>query len=327
VRVPELLRELSTGNVRLWADGERLRCSAPTGALTPELHARLREYKGEILEFLHSAETLCQTPRAIVPFQLSGSRIPVFAVAGHNGDVFCYRALAERLGTNQPFFGLQPPGLDGQSEPLARIEDLAKYFATQIRAFRPAGPFIIAGFCAGGTIAFELARQLLQQNQEISFLALFGCPFPTAYRPLPRLRQELCGKLKRVLEHARRLMTVSFLNPAAQIQGPLGEPKPERPPRKPDPVLVLRAKVQRATIAAAGCYTPGHFAGRVIQFLPCREWVRSGYEPLRWRLVAQHAEEYFGLDGCSSALMLREPHAPVFARLFSQCSKRWGNPS
>src|SRR5206468_11444696 len=40
-----------------------------------------------------------------------------------------------------------------------------------------------------------------------------------------------------------------------------------------DPVLVLRAKVERATIAASRSYTPGHFAGRVGLFLPSR--VRS----------------------------------------------------
>src|SRR2546427_7475953 len=35
--------------------------------------------------------------------------------------------------------GLQPPGLDGRSEPLTRVEDLAAYFAAQIRTFHPNG--------------------------------------------------------------------------------------------------------------------------------------------------------------------------------------------
>jgi thioesterase domain-containing protein len=95
-----------------------------------------------------------------VPLQANGPRVPVFGVAGHNGDVFCYRILAQCLGEEQPFYGLQPPGLDGEGEPLERVQDLAAYFARQILAFRPAGPCTLAGFCAGGTVAFELAQQL-----------------------------------------------------------------------------------------------------------------------------------------------------------------------
>src|SRR5205823_4933449 len=92
------------------------------------------------------------------PLERRGTRTPVFAVAGHNGDVFCYRALAQQLGDDQPFFGLEPPGLDGRSEPLRRVEDLAAYFAEQMRAFQPGGPYILAGFCAGGTVAFVRPR-------------------------------------------------------------------------------------------------------------------------------------------------------------------------
>ena len=39
-----------------------------------------------------------------------------------------------------------------------RVEDIASYFADQIQAFQPAGPYIIAGYCSGGATAFELAR-------------------------------------------------------------------------------------------------------------------------------------------------------------------------
>ena len=322
MKVPELLAELRSGNVRVWAEGERLRCRTPAGGLSPEMHARLLSCKGEILQFLRSAEKLVQTPRSIVPLQPCGARIPVFAVAGHNGDVFCYRALAQCLGNDQPFYGLQPPGLDGQSEPLGRIEDLAGYFAGQIRAFRPGRPCIIAGFCAGGAIAFELAQQLLELGEEIGFLALFACPFPTTYRLLPRMRQRLRVQVKRTLQHAGRLASLSFLKSRSQSSEQGREEKTqtreERPP-EPDPVLLLRTRVQRATLAAASRYTPRRFAGCVSQFLPCREWLRSGYEPLLWRSISQHSEEFFGPDGCTSANMLREPHVPVFAQLFSHC--------
>ncbi len=322
--VTALLAELRGRDVQIMADGDRLRCNAPANALTPELRVQLQQRKKDILEFLRSAEVLARQQRAIVPLQPRGGRTPVFAVAGHNGDVFCYRALAQHLGDDQPFYGLEPPGRDGQSEPLTRIEDLAAYFAAQIRAFRPGGPYIIAGYCAGGTIAFELGRQLLQERAAIPFLALFGAPYPASYRLLPQLRRQLGRQVERVVRHARALASLPSADRGLYIAERLRNHKAnsaERP-AAPDSVLVLRAKVERATFAAARRYTPGHFAGRVSLFLPCKEWVRSGNEPLRWRSVARHAEEYFGPDGCNSDIMLRELHAPAFAELLKQCRAR-----
>ena len=173
----EFLSELRSRDIRVWSLGGELRCNARAGALTPELRDQLRERKSEILEFLASAQALAGQQRAIVPLQRHGERTAIFGVPGHNGDVFCYRALAQALGDDQPFFGLQPPGLDREAEPLTRVEDIAAYFAAQIRAFQPQGPYIIAGFCAGGTVAFELAQQL-QRVATVRFIALFGTPYP-----------------------------------------------------------------------------------------------------------------------------------------------------
>ncbi|MBW4570586.1 MAG: amino acid adenylation domain-containing protein, partial [Tolypothrix carrinoi HA7290-LM1] len=41
--------------MKLWADGDRLRCSAPEGTLTPSLRVQLQERKAEILAFLQKA--------------------------------------------------------------------------------------------------------------------------------------------------------------------------------------------------------------------------------------------------------------------------------
>jgi len=101
--VTALLAELRGRDVQIMADGDRLRCNGPADALTPELRVQLQQRKNDILEFLRSAEVLARQQRAIVPLQPRGWRIPVFAVAGHNGDVFCYRAFAQHLGDDQPF--------------------------------------------------------------------------------------------------------------------------------------------------------------------------------------------------------------------------------
>jgi thioesterase domain-containing protein len=117
--------------------------------------------------------------------------------------------LVQHLGNDQPFYGLQPPGLDGQSQPLRPVEDLAEYFAAQIKAFQPNDPYTIAGYCAGGAIAFELARQLLRDGGKVSVLILFGAPYASAYRLRSRFRLRLVGEAARVARHLRALAALS----------------------------------------------------------------------------------------------------------------------
>jgi thioesterase domain-containing protein len=323
--VPAFLDQLRSRDIRLRIEGDRLQCDAPAGMLTPELREELQQRKSEILEFLRSAERLAHQPRAIVPLQPHGRHTPIFGAGGHNGDVFCYRALAHHLGKDQPFFGLQPPGLDEHSEPLLRVEDLAAYFAPQIRAFRPNGPYIIAGFCAGGGIAFELARQLLKEGASIAFVALFGSPYPSAYRSLPQLRMRFAHQIERINTHLGALAPLSFAESRLYVTEKLRQRKARQlaePPAVPDSVLAMRARVEKATIAAVRGYRPGHFAGRVGLFLPSRSWADTADVPLRWQAVAQYTEQYFGPDDCNGDVMLREPFAATFAELFRQCRER-----
>jgi amino acid adenylation domain-containing protein len=51
----ELLAELRRRDVRCWADGDRLRCNAPEGALTERLQAEISRRKPEILAWLAAA--------------------------------------------------------------------------------------------------------------------------------------------------------------------------------------------------------------------------------------------------------------------------------
>ncbi|MEM7759319.1 MAG: thioester reductase domain-containing protein, partial [Cyanobacteria bacterium P01_A01_bin.40] len=50
--IEELMAKLSRLDIKLWLDGERLRCNAPKGVLTVAIKTQLRDRKGEILDFL-----------------------------------------------------------------------------------------------------------------------------------------------------------------------------------------------------------------------------------------------------------------------------------
>jgi thioesterase domain-containing protein len=320
--VPAFLAELRRRDIRVRAEGDRLQLDAPAGALTPELREQLRQRKDEILEFLRTAENLARQQRAIIPLQPLGTHLPVFGVGGHNGDVFCYRRLASALGKDQPFFGLQPPGLDTQSEPLRRVEDYAAYYAPQIRNFWSNGPYIIAGYCAGGGIAFELAQQLVKQGSEVAFVALFGCPYPSAYRPLPQLRLRVAQEVERLRTHARALAPLSLRRRGEYVSQKWRQRRARLEasrPSEPDAVLALRTAVEKATLEAVQRYEPAPFSGHVALFLPSRRLIHTPDVPLRWRTVAAGTSEYIGPDECNGDLMLRDPFADIFAAFFREC--------
>jgi amino acid adenylation domain-containing protein len=109
----------------------------------------------------------------LVPLQPAGSRQPLFCVHPASGTVFGYRALAAALGKDQPLFGLQYPGLFGGADAPTCIEDMAETCVRAVREARPEGPYHLAGHSTGGLIAFEMARRLREQGQEVGLLALF----------------------------------------------------------------------------------------------------------------------------------------------------------
>ncbi|HET7024671.1 MAG TPA: thioesterase domain-containing protein [Gemmatimonadales bacterium] len=318
-----LLSELRSRDIHLRGDGDRLRCNAPPGALTPALLETLRRRKGEILAYLRSIRGAATRPRAIVPLQPHGSAPPIFAVPGHNGDVFCFLALARHLGEDQPFYGLQPPGLDGHAPPLDQIEDLAAYFEEQIRAFEPRGPVVIAGHCAGCLTAFELGRRFRQAGAALDSVAMFGAPFAGRYRRLPSYLDQTeawVGKqAERLAGHVRALASQSPARWGAYLGARVALVRAQRAARRsavPDPALALREAVERATLAAARRYRPRRFDGRLRLFVSSRAALGTRDRPLHWQALAADSEVWLGPNECPRNAMLLEPHAKTFAEMY-----------
>lgn len=310
----ELLATLRSRDVRLWVEQGRLRCSAPAGALDAELKAAIALRKDEIIALLHHAEALKGGWSAIIPVKADGRKAPLFAVPGHNGDVFCYRALASRLDPDRPLLGVQPPGLhDG--EPVRSIDELARYQVDQIRRFRPEGPYLLAGYCAGGTIAFEIARQLTEQGQEVAFLALFASPFPARYRLRAQI-EILAGDLtSRMRRHLRALAAGSLADAAAYLGTRFRRARDERAARARDrhnPLLKARDRLGRATIAAIRRHRLRPYPGRVDFFHTSDDLRRRG-APHLWGTVAGSLYEHDDCGGCDADVMLQEPHVEHLA--------------
>ena len=297
-----LLSTLRERDVKLWIEDDRLRCSAPTGALDADLRSALAARKDDILAVLKRAAALARAPASLVPIKPNGSRTPLFAVSGHGGDVYSLLGMARLLNADQPVLGVQPPGLDG-SDPLTTVEALARYEIEQIRLVQQHGPYLIAGHCAGGTIAFEVAQQLTAAGEEVALLALIGSPFPTMLGPSAQSLVYMSRHIK-ALTSGPRADRVHYLK--YKLTARL-EPTPA-PPAESAAMFEARKRVERATVAAVCAYRPTRYAGHMELFSTTEEW----HLPDRWRSLAKSTGEH-AIRGFEIDELLRGPDVALLA--------------
>jgi thioesterase domain-containing protein len=297
-----LFSALRNRGVKLWIEEGVFKVSAPVGTIDAALRATLASRKEELLALLRQTEMLKSLPPSIVPIKPEGSRPPVFAVSGHGGDIFSLRALARRLDADQPVFGVQPPGLDG-TEPLTSVEALAQFEIEQIRRYQASGPYLIAGHCAGGVLAFEVAQQLTASGQEVALLALIGSPFPTAFRRAPQI-------LQRLGQHTKALTTGSLAERRHYITSRLSRRlwPPEVLAGVSPATTAARERVERATVAAVRSYTPRPYAGQIDLFVTSDKWHRSQ----QWRGFAGGVREHH-LEGFEINDLLLGSHVEILA--------------
>lgn len=119
--------------------------------------------------------------------QRGNDRKPVFVFPGGGGgepEFFVYGFLARHVGTGYPFYGLRARGADGTLQPHTSVAQMAEAYVEEIRAIQPEGPYFLVGECAGGVNAYEAARQLQAQGQEVAMLVLMDVERPTRIKYL-----------------------------------------------------------------------------------------------------------------------------------------------
>jgi thioesterase domain-containing protein/acyl carrier protein len=131
-----------------------------------------------LARLISSAE---ESPFALlVPIQTEGNSLPIFAVPGAGGNVLSLRPLRRTLGADQPLYGLQAIGLDGKTPPLTTVAQTAAANIAALKTLQPRGPYSLIGHSYGGVVAYEMARILLEQGEEVTSLMLLDSRAPSA---------------------------------------------------------------------------------------------------------------------------------------------------
>ena len=285
--------------------------------LAVKLFAQIEKTFGKNLPLatLFQAPTVRQLARALrdegwqaawfslVMINGGGSRKPFFCVHAAGGNVLEYHDLARLLGPDQPFYGLQAKGLDGQSEPHTTIKEMATHYLNELREVQPEGPYLLGGRSSGGTIAFEMACQLEAAGEEVALLVLLDT-FPAGLNAAVKL-QYLATKLRYAPAKAKH----KIYRRAYKIYQKIGRPLP--------PVL---KNIEEINFTAVKDYEPRAYSGDVTLLLASD--LTADYDSKDgWRELVRGNIETHEIPG-NHLNIIKEPGVRVLAeRLHESLSK------
>ena len=283
------------------------------------------------------ASLLRQQPDAhanslLVGIQTRGNERPLFLMHPTGGNVLCYASLAYHLGTNQPVYGLQAQGLEGEEEPLNSMEEMAAVYLHVLRSQQPQGPYLLGGWSSGGLLAFEVASQLHARGQQVDLLVLFDAPALFATWPAGAanvngaISNDTAAALARFIfqlnEGKDRTIPEIYadlckLAPEEQLLYALEQARAAHviPDDADNSFLNRLIRVYDADSRATVTYRPRVYPGR-IAYIQSEEATQDTIQA--WRKLAAGGLDLFEAPGDHVA-MLKEPHVRIVADQVRAC--------
>ncbi|NTV91794.1 MAG: amino acid adenylation domain-containing protein [Chlorobiaceae bacterium] len=111
------------------------------------------------------------------------------------GLKFC-RPMVKYLPPELTVFGLSVHLHDKYPFEELTVEELAKRYVHEVRRIYPQGPFLFAGISFGGLVAFEMARQMSDDGEDIRMVALIDSILPGAVHKMKGKERALAHREK-----------------------------------------------------------------------------------------------------------------------------------
>jgi amino acid adenylation domain-containing protein len=129
-----------------------------------------------LAQFARLFDTQADRQRAqtsnLVVVRPSGSNLPLHLVHPVGGEIQYVRELAQWLDVSIPVYGLAATGFAPGETPVRRLPEMAARYIQAIRGVQAEGPYRLAGWSAGGMVAYEMARQLGDDGHDVGFVGL-----------------------------------------------------------------------------------------------------------------------------------------------------------
>jgi amino acid adenylation domain-containing protein len=105
----------------------------------------------------------------------------LFLVHDGTGEIEGYIEFCRHLRSGMNCWGIQAERPVDYAPRNLTIEEISREYIRKIKKVQPRGPYYLAGWSIGGTIAFEVLRQLEKINEEVIFFAMIDSIPPPGY--------------------------------------------------------------------------------------------------------------------------------------------------
>jgi amino acid adenylation domain-containing protein len=260
---------------------------------------------------------------SLVSIQPAGSAPPFFCVHGIGGDVISFRPLSILLGDDQPLYGLRA-GEGGKDR--VTVEEIATHYASEMQRVQPEGAYHLGGYSFGGTIAFEMARQLVGQGKTVGLLAMFdtygpGYPklLPVTQRASVHSKAILRAEPSEKMSYLRERVVINAIRlskSARRLKYRYGKLTRRRLPAG------VTKKLEAAHQRALWNYVPTPFDGRLDLFRAINQkeiWYKDPV--LGWAGLALGGIQVHDIPGDHISIVA-EPNVRALAEKLRQCLSR-----
>jgi iron transport multicopper oxidase len=108
----------------------------------------------------------------------------LWMVPDGSGSATSYVEISD-ISLDVAVWGLNSPFMKFPEEYKCGVIGMAEYFITEMKRRQPSGPYLLAGWSAGGVIAFEAVNQLIKSGETVEQLIIIDAPCPDIIEPLP----------------------------------------------------------------------------------------------------------------------------------------------
>jgi thioesterase domain-containing protein len=205
---------------------------------------------------------------------------------------------------------------------------MAAHYVSEIREVQHEGIYLLAGYCFGGEVAYEMACQLHQAGKKVALLALIeATPAGQSVMPQPTFRQRelaklndffqagLRGKLAYVRRRARNAMV--------KIQQRLWFAAHDHYVHTGRPLPRRLQDVEAVNYRAVASYVAPQSPCRMTLLMAERDERDERLFQL-WRGLALGGVEMhrIAVKGVDHLLVLKEPHVRAVAKTLTACIER-----
>jgi acetoacetyl-CoA synthetase len=258
----------------------------------------------------------------LVPMRSGNGGPPLFLVHSIWGDVLGMRQIAVAMHGDVPVYGLRARGLQGE-EPQQSVEEMAGSYVEVIRGLQPQGPYRVAGHSFGGLLAFEIARLLSEQGQEVDWLGLIDAELSTeAQSPARRWSHRLALPYhygRAAMRKPREALRAGLALIPRLLRRGFSRFQRDAALAESEATWMEGASIQHQRLAShflqlADDYRPGPYRGSMTYFLPTVRRFHLFADPLPvWRRVTAGTIEIERVPGPHVG-MVSGASAPVVAR-------------